>query len=117
MSITGIQMRSSKYQSMTVTLGGTKDNLTLELIQDTVGFYEIGGKSGEAVAFITQIDKALMPKKSGSGEAIDQGAKVYYDAGTGKLTGISGTLCGRALEAAGANDTTILVAFNGLAVA
>ena len=117
MSITGIQLRSSHWQAMTVTLGGTKGKLLLDKIQNAVGFYPVGGDANDIVAFITQADKALMPKKVGSGEAIAQGADVYYDSGTGKLTGVSGTLCGRCLEAAGANDTEVLVAFDGLAAA
>ena len=119
MSITGIQLRSSHYQAMTVTLGATKVAGALDKIGDTVGVYYAGGVSGDKVAFVTQADKILLAKKDGAGEAIAQGAKVYYEAASGKVTGVVGTnvLCGRALEAVLTSDTTVLVAFNGLAAA
>ncbi len=119
MAITGIQLRSSKYQSMTVTLGGTKVAGALDKIGDTVGVYYTGGVSGALVAFVTQADKIVLAKKTGSGEAIAQGAKVYYEAASGNLTGVAGsnTLCGRCNAAAGASDATVEVAFNGLVAA
>jgi ABC-type Fe3+-hydroxamate transport system substrate-binding protein len=110
-------MRSSRWQTLddyTVPSGGCiEGNLTK--IGDTVGFYFETKYAGAAVAVVIQCDIAELTKKTGSLEAIAQGAKVYYEAASGKLTGVSGgnTLCGRALKAAGAAATTAFVAFNG----
>ena len=120
MAITGIQMRSSKWQAMTYTVpsGGCVGGDMVK-INDTVGVYFETKAAGALVAVVTQSDKILLPKKDGSGEAIAQGAKVYYEAASKKLTATAGanTLCGRCIAAAGADDTTVLVAFNGLAAA
>jgi len=119
MTISGIQLRSSRYQAFDVTLAATKVAGALDKIEDTVGVYFEGGESGDIVAFVTQADKILLAKKDGSGEAIAQGALVYYEAASGKLTATAGsnTKCGRCIKAALPTDTTVLVAFNGLVAA
>jgi predicted RecA/RadA family phage recombinase len=115
MSISGIQLRSQHYQAMSVTLGGTKVAGAMDKIEDTVGVYYEGGASGEAVAFVFQADKILLPKADGSGLTIAQGAKIYFDNSAKKVTPTSGgnTLCGRCLSAAGATDTTVLCVLEG----
>jgi len=116
-----VGMRSANYQTLeayTVPSGGcTKMGLTK--IGDTVGFFYETKDAGDDVTVVCQMDAVELAKKDGSGEAISQGAKVYYEAASGKLTGTAGsnTLCGRAIKAAGADDTTVLVAFNGLVAA
>jgi len=116
MALSGIQLRSNVYASMTytapsggVTAGG------MGKIGDTVVVYYETKAAGLTVAAVYKANKILLTKKDGSGEAIAQGAKVYYEAASGKVTAVAGsnTMCGRALEAAGADDTTVLVAFNG----
>jgi predicted RecA/RadA family phage recombinase len=113
----GVGMRSANYrtlESYTVPSGGcTKMGLTK--IGDTVGFFYETKDAGEEVAVVIQMDAVELAKKAGSGEAIAQGAKVYYETASGKLTGVSGsnTLCGRCTKAALAADTTVLVDFNG----
>ena len=116
-----VGMRSPHYQTLepyTVPSGGcTKMGLTK--IGDTVGFFYETKDAGELVTVVAQCNVAELAKKTGSGEAIAQGVKVYYEAASGKLTATAGsnTLCGRCLKAAGADDTTVLVAFNGLCAA
>ena len=116
-----VGMRSQHYQALdnyTVPSGGcTKMGLTK--IGDTVGFFYETKDAGEIVTVVSQMDQVELAKKAGSGEGISQGAKVYYEAASGKLTATAGsnTLCGRCLKAAGADDTTVLVAFNGLCAA
>lgn len=104
---------------MTVTLGGTVVAGALSKIGDTVGVYFEGGDSGDVVSFVYRAKKVLLPKDAGSAEAIAQGAKVYYNNVTGKVTGNAGALgvCGRCIEAAVALATTVLVDFNGAAAA
>lgn len=116
-----VGMRSQHYQALdnyTVPGGGcTKMGLTK--INDTVGFFYETKDAGEIVTVVSQMDQVELAKKDGSGEAIAQGAKVYYEAASGKLTATAGsnTLCGRCLKAAASTDTTVLVAFNGLCAA
>lgn len=112
-----VGMRSSRYRTLdnyTVPSGGcTKMGLTK--IGDSVGFFYETKTVGQSVAVVIQCDIVELAKKDGSGEAIAQGAKVYYEAASGKLTGVAGsnTLCGRCYKAALAADTTVLVVFNG----
>jgi len=116
-----VGMRSQHYQALdnyTVPSGGcTKMGLTK--IGDTVGFFYETKIAGADVTVVTQMDRVELAKKTGSGEAIAQGAKVYFEAASASLTGTAGsnTLCGRCLKTAGADDTTVLVAFNGLCAA
>jgi len=122
MTISGIQLRCGPEGTagMTVTLGGTKVAGALDKIGDTVGVYFEGGDALDVVAFTYRAKKILLPKDSGaSGEAIAQGAKVYYNNVTGKVTGNAGALvmCGRCIAAALTLDTTVLVDFNGAAAA
>lgn len=117
----GVGMRSEHYQTLdavTVPSGGCV-KMGLTKIGDVVGFYYETKAAGAVVSVITQMDQVELAKKDGSTEAIAQGAKVYYESASGKLTGVaeSNVLCGRALKAAGATDTTVLVAFNGLSAA
>ncbi len=112
-----VGMRSSHYRTLdayTVPSGGcTKMGLTK--IGDSVGFFYETKDAGEEVSVVIQCDIVELAKKTGSGEAIAKGAKVYYEAASGKLTGVSGsnTLCGRAYKAATVDDTTVWVDFNG----
>jgi len=87
----------------------------LTKIGDVVGFFYETKDAGEEVTVVCQMDLVELAKKAGSGEAIAQGAKVYYEAASASLTGTAGsnTLCGRCAKAAGASDTTVLVVFNG----
>lgn len=94
-----VGMRSSHYRTLdpyTVPSGGcTKMGLTK--IGDTVGFFYETKNAPDEVAVVIQMDIVELAKKAGSGESIAQGAKVYYEAASGKLTGVAGsnTLCGR----------------------
>ena len=112
-----VGMRSASYRTLdayTVPSGGcTKMGLTK--IGDVVGFYYETKDAGEDVAVVIQMNIVELAKKAGSGEAIGQGEKVYYEAASGKLTGVEGsnTLCARCLKAALAADTTVCVVFNG----
>jgi predicted RecA/RadA family phage recombinase len=105
---------------MTVTApsGGVVSG-QMDLIHDTVGVYMTDADADEQVAFLTQADKILLPKAAVSPTAFSAGDKVYFDHADEELNESSSgnTLCGRAIEAAAAADTEVLVAFNGLAAA
>ena len=58
----------------------------------------------------------MVPKGVASGEnTFAAGDKVYYDSGDGNVNSASSgnTLCGRALEAAVAADTEVLIDLDG----
>jgi predicted RecA/RadA family phage recombinase len=116
MSLNGPHLRSNVWSAFTYTApsGGVTAG-AMGKIGDTVVVFRETKAAGSDVAAIYACDKILLPKKIGSGEAIGQGKKVYYEAASGKLTGIAGsnTLCGRCIEAAGASDTDVLVDFKG----
>jgi len=118
MSITGIQLRCGPEGTagMSVTLGATKVAGALDKIGDTVGVYFEGGDSGKTVSFVYRAKKILLPKDA---NAISQGAKVYYDSSEGNVTATAtdNFLCGRAIKAAAAGDSTVLVDLNGAAAA
>ena len=112
-----VGMRSAHYRTLdtyTVPSGGCI-KMGLTKIGDSVGFYYETKDAGEDVSVVIQCDIVELAKKAGSGEAIAQGAKVYYEAASGKLTGVEGsnTLCARCYKAAAADDATVWVVFNG----
>lgn len=114
MSLTGIMLRSSKFKSLDytapsggVTAGG------MGKIGDTVGAFYEAKDEGETVAFVYKADMILLPKVAGV--AIALGGLVYYDATNLACTGTKSTnvVIGRALEAAAAADTTVLIELDG----
>lgn len=118
MSLTGIQLRSSKYASLPYTApsGGVVGG-GMGKVGDTIGVFYETKDEGESVAFVYKADKILLPKSTGV--AFSQGGKVYYDATAKKVTSVltDNTLCGRAIEAAVSADPEVLAEFNGACVA
>jgi predicted RecA/RadA family phage recombinase len=117
MAITGIQLRcgSDKTKSITITApsGGVVAG-AMDFIGDTIGVYYETKAVGLDVAMCISAHKILLPKIAGSGLTIAQGAKLYFTDGEAGVRGTAGgTLCGRALKAAAADDDTILAVFNG----
>lgn len=117
MAITGIKLRCGPehWASMIITHVGTVATGVMAKIVDTVGVYWSGGDSGDDDAFVYYADAILVPKVVGSGKAITQGAKVYFVAASAAVSPTAGanTLCGRCRIAAGASDTTVLIALAG----
>ena len=108
MSISGPHIRSEHFRPLDYTVPGggcVAGNLTK--VGDPVGVYAETKAAGQTVALVYQADAILAAKKNGTGESISLGAKVYYEAASGKLTGVAGsnTLCGRCLEAAAEGET------------
>lgn len=114
MSLSGIFIHSSKYNSFpyTVPSGGVVAG-GMGKIGDTVVVYYETKAEGEKVAAVYRARKMTLPKVTGT--AINQGAIVYYDAAEKKATGTAGTnvVIGRCLEAAASADTEVLVDFDG----
>lgn len=120
MALTGIQLRSSKYSTFPYTApsGGVVGGAMGKIGDAVVVFYKTKA-AGAEVAAVYDAEKIVLTKKTGSGEAIAKGAKIYYEAASGKVTGVAGSnvLCGRALEAVGVDATTVLARFNGACAA
>lgn len=115
----GLELRSNNWQEMKVTAGADVVAGEMDLLGSVVGVYVEAEDSGDDVTFIYQCDKIVVPKVTGTGKALTQGAKVYFDATENKVTPTSGgnTLCGRCLVAAGASDTTVEIVLNGAVAA
>lgn len=115
MSATAFELRTDKFKSMKLTLGGTKAAGALDKVNDTVGVYPVGGGSGDQVAFIYSAEKVYVPKDAGSDTGGDAGAKAYFNNSTKKVTAVSSgnTLCGRFLEDAADADTYATIDLNG----
>lgn len=116
MAISGPHIRSEHWRSFDYEApsGGVVAG-AMDKVNDTVVVFAETKDEGETVAAIYQADKILVPKVAGSGLTIAQGAKVYYDDTENAVTPTSGgnTLCGRSIEAAGADDDEVLIDFEG----
>jgi predicted RecA/RadA family phage recombinase len=100
-----------------VTPTGGLDAGAMTKIQDTI----VLAREDAVAAAETVVDyknpRVYLPKVTGVGRTFAVGQKVYYITATKNVTDQSGgnTICGTCVEAAGANDTTVLVDFDGQA--
>jgi hypothetical protein len=92
------------------------------VVQDVFGFYMTAGAAGDEVTFIYQATQVRVGKLTGTGEAISAGQKVYATLGsnfqlvTANPAGVIGTdyyFCGWAKKDADADDTDVLIHFEG----
>jgi len=117
MAITGIQLRCGTAQTKSMDLTAIAAEVVagaMDFIGDTIGVYYATVAAGGKGAMCIAADKILLPKIAGSGLTIAQGAKLYFTDGQAGVRGTAGgTLCGRALKAAAADDDTVLAVFNG----
>ncbi len=91
--------------------------------QDVFGFYIKDRESvGEEVVFVYRCRQVLAAKKTGTGEAILSGDRLYYVVADEAVSpnvpgaGVAGTdymFCGWAKKDAGALETTVLMNFDG----
>ena len=113
-------LRSDKFKTMKVTAAGpstyTKGLLTK--VEDTVCVIVDDIDALAQGMAIYQADKIVLPKRVGTTCLFAAGDKVYYNDGNLDVATTSAyTLCGRALEAAGATASSVLVDFNGACAA
>jgi hypothetical protein len=108
------------YDEAWVDLAAAKAALLEEVVEDTFGFYLVGGAIGDNVAFVYRMRQVLANKKTGTGEEIAAMEKVYYYPATDNVSsnkvGTAGTdyyFCGWAKKSADANETTVLINFDG----
>ena len=113
-----IDLRSDRHDAVEITVpsGGVVGG-AMDLIAGLAGVYFEDGVVGEKVSFIYGARKIMVPKEAATaGPAFAVGAKIYFDDTSKKVdANASGnTLCGRAVEAALALDTTVLIDLTAL---
>jgi hypothetical protein len=108
------------YDELWIDLTTTKAALACEVVQDVFGFYLVGGASGDDVAFIYRMRQVEADKKTGTGEDINAGEKLYYYPGDDEVSpnpvgnaGVDYYFCGWAKKAADADDAKVLMNFDG----
>jgi predicted RecA/RadA family phage recombinase len=122
MSEAALKLRCADFETLTITAASPSTYVKgfLTKVEDTVCVVvdDIAAlATGEAVY---RAKKILLPKRVGTTAVFAAGDKVYYNGSVNKLdvaTTSTYTLCGRALEAAGATATEVLVDFNGACAA
>ena len=116
MAITGLLLRCPTDQTKSMTVTAPSAGLTAgtpDLFGDVVGIPYETAAAGVEVAVCIAAHKIALPKETGSGKAITQGDTLYYTDGD-TVFKTSGTVkCARVLEAADADDATVLCVFNG----
>ena len=120
MAETLLKLRSSIFSSMKVIApsgGYTAGDMVK--VQDTVGVIVKTVLITKEAALIYECEKIIVPKTAATGITFAAGDKVYYDSAAGAVTNVSSgnTLCGRALEIAGATDAEALIDLKGNLVA
>jgi len=83
------------------------------LIEATVYAYLSDYATGESCVKIIEAERIVLPKEARV--AFDVGDDVFYDNSTATLnaTGVGRYWCGKCVEAADADDSTVLVDFSG----
>lgn len=116
----GLELRTAMSQcaSMRVTApsGGYTAGQMVK-IEDIVGVIVDDIAEGETGAMIYRAEKVVLPKSTVSGQnTFTAGDKIYFDAVDANVnsSSSSNTLCGRALEDAGAAATTVLADLFGM---
>ena len=92
----------------------------IELIRDVYCFHMVAAAAGAEATPIKKAKQALADKKTGTGEVIYTGDRLYLDItnqnispNKGTNTGADDIYCGVAKENAGADDTTVLMEWDG----
>jgi len=117
MAETDFKLRSQVFSSMRVTApspGYTAGQMVK--IEDTVGVIVEAADTGDEAVLVYKAEKIVVPKDITSGQnTFAAGDKVYFDATDENVNSESSgnTLCGRALEAAVAADTEVLIELDG----
>lgn len=91
------------------------------VVEDTFGFYMKKAESAsEEITFIYRCRQVEAQKKTGTGEDIKSGERLYYIVASKKVSpnysGSAGTdyyFCGWAKKDAGANEASVLMNFDG----
>lgn len=116
MSETALKLRSDIFASMELTTpsAGYTAGQMLK-VEDTVGVIVETKTVGQTAVLIYKCEKIVVPKVAGTGITFAAGDKVYFVAASAAVSNSSSgnTLCGRALVAAAADDTTVEIDLEG----
>jgi predicted RecA/RadA family phage recombinase len=120
MAETNLKLRNDVFASMeitTPTAGYTAGQMVK--INDTVGVIAETKTVGQTAVLIYRCEKVIVPKVAGTGITFSAGSKVYFVAGSAAVSNSSSsnTLCGRAMEAATADDDEVEIDLNGACAA
>jgi predicted RecA/RadA family phage recombinase len=122
MAESGLKLRCADFETIKITAASPSTYVAgfLTKVEDmVVAVIDDIAALAEGVA-VYKAKKILLPKRVGTTCVFAAGDKVYYNGSVNKLdiaTTSTYTLCGRALEAAGATATEVLVDFNGACAA
>jgi predicted RecA/RadA family phage recombinase len=87
------------------------------VVRDVLGFYlKSREETGEEVAFVYRARQVEAAKRTGTGEAIKAGDKLYLDVSEKDVSATktgADYFCGWAKRDAAANDTVVLMNFDG----
>jgi hypothetical protein len=109
--------RDHVYESFEYTASVAKTKGLVEKINDVYGFWFLDVSAGSDGTFLYKCKQVRIGKKTGTGEAINQGDRVYgdpadsYNVSPTKSAGF--IFLGYAKEAATASDTDVLIEFIG----
>jgi len=109
--------RDHVYESFEYTASAAKTKGFVEKINDVYGFWFTVVASGSDGTFIYKCKQVRIGKKTGTGEAINQGDRVYgdpadsYNVSPTKSAGY--IYLGIAKEAQTSSDTDVLIEFDG----
>lgn len=117
MTATALELRSDKWRAVEVTAptaGYTAGQMVA--VGSLVGVIAETKAATYKTSLIYAADKIVVPK---DGNAITQGAKVYFSSSGAEVTATASgsTLCGRCLVAAASGDATVEIQLNGDVVA
>ena len=113
-------LRCSSEQAATMRVVAPSGGYAAEEItkvEDVVGVIVQAADAGDDAVLMYQAQKIVLPKSTTTQQnVLAAGQMVYFDAGEGAVCSESSgnSLCGMALEAAGASDDTALCHLNGM---
>ena len=115
MTATNLKIRSDKFDTM--EFEASEDLVAGEMrkIEDTVVVVMASVDSGDDALGVYSCTRIIVPKTAASGITFAQFDNVYFDASAEAVTNSSGgnTLIGRALEAATAAATEVMIDLKG----
>jgi hypothetical protein len=120
MAETNLKIRSDKFSSVkfTAPTGGVVAG-AMRAQGSIIGVVAESKDAAAEAVLIYRCEKIVVPKVAATGVTFTVGAKVYFKSASAAVTNAStgNTLCGRALEAAAADDDEVLIDLEGSVVA
>jgi hypothetical protein len=111
----GLKLRTKLESAKTMKLTtGENESLSageMTKVHDTIGVVVEDAAPNSEFVLVYEAEKLVAPKATGQGISLAAGDNVYYDASAKKVTNAASgnTLCGKALEDAGEDDSEVLI--------